>query len=59
LEDAWAESVLGPELLERAHGVWYVAAVHVDAVLRANAIDLKITIYILKKDMRRDRGIRK
>lgn len=42
LKDTQVETILGLQLLKRAHGVGHVAAVHVDAVLRANTIHLRI-----------------
>lgn len=41
LEDAGIKAILGLQLLKRANRVRYIAAVHVDTVLRANAVHLK------------------
>lgn len=41
LEDPWVESILILQLLERAHRVWDVAAMHVYTVLCPNTIHLE------------------
>lgn len=40
LEDSRVESILGLQLLECAHRVWDVAAMHVDTMLGPNTIHL-------------------
>lgn len=41
VNDTRVEAILRLQLLERAHGVWYVAAVHIYTMLRANTVHLK------------------